>query len=107
MALHKGWDVITTEPGKHESMTCPVCNQEMNVIRNEKGPTSWAGTMMQTEHLHDTFTCKNAGKKWHKQVRNLREAVINTPSAKLASLFNEEIEEILKSKKATKEVSDF
>jgi hypothetical protein len=107
MALHKGWDILITEPGEHESMTCPVCNQEMEVKRNVNGPTSWAGAIMRTEHLHDTFTCKSAGKKWHKQVRHLREAIISTPSGKLASIFQEEINEILHSKRATKEVSDF
>ena len=107
MALHKGWDILITEPGKHESMTCPVCNQDMEVKRNVKGPTSWAGAMMRTEHVHDTFTCKSAGKKWHKQVRELRIVMSSTPSGKLAAIYQEEINEILFSKRATKEVSDF
>lgn len=107
MALHKGWDIVITEPGERESMTCPVCNEEMEVKRNVTGPTSWAGAIMRKEHLHDTFTCNNAGKKWHKQVRKLREEILATPSAKLAEIFQGEIEQILVRKRCTKEVSDW
>ena len=107
MALHKGWDIIFSEPGKHKSMTCPVCNEEMEVKRDVKGPTSWAGAVMKTEHVHDAFTCKHAGKKWHKQVRKLREAILATPSAKLAEIYQSEIEQILVRKRATKEVNDW
>ena len=106
MSLHMGWDIIIADPGTCESKTCPVCNQEMEVERNVKGPTSWAGAMMQREHLHDSFVCKSAGKKWHKQVRKLREEIIATPSAKLATIYKEEIDEILAKKRATKEVND-
>ena len=102
MALYSGLDVIMTAPGEHESMLCPICNKKMKVKRNVNGPTSWAASIMKKDRLHDVFTCKHAEKDWHKQVRQLKQEISSTPSAKLAKMFQEEIDEILQTKHQTK-----
>lgn len=105
MELEKGWDVFFPDTGTVSSMTCPVCREEMEVKRNQDGPTGWAEAMGKGKHLHDEFFCVHADKKWHRQVKALRQAALTTPSAKLAIMYVEEVEEILKTKEATKEWS--
>jgi hypothetical protein len=98
-------DRFTPDAGKIEgSVSCGVCGDEMNCKRGCLGSRQWAEAMGGHKSLYDSFTCPNIDADWHKQVKKLREMARATPSAKLFSLFQEEVEELLRSRVATREV---
>jgi hypothetical protein len=107
MSLLKGWDVIYKPPGEVESQSCPTCGEEMSVKRGVTEATSYAESVMQKKSTRDIFTCHDANEKWHIQARILKSKIIHTPSASIERILKEEVEQILKTKKCTKEVSGF
>ncbi len=109
---HAGWDFFTPSPGTEDTMHCCACGEEMEVQRNVFGPTGYVeavgGRMRQRQdpayrvgHLHDVFTCKRSGQTWHTQVIALREEQSETSSARLKSVLEEEIQQILTTRQAT------
>lgn len=106
MPLHNGWDIVYTEPGQCEQVICRVCGETMKAERDVTGPTGWAEAMAKKGHPHDTFYCTKAKEKWHVQVRKLKQLALQTPSAKVTALYEQEIAEILAAKTPTKEVDD-
>jgi hypothetical protein len=76
----------------------------MNVKRNLNGPTSWVGAMAKSNHLHDSFTCGHAEEDWHIQVRVLKQRIEDETSKKMADLLTEEVNEVLSTKKTTKDM---
>lgn len=106
-SYHSGWDIFLAEPGVlQEPQHCRVCGQQMDVTRNVHGPTSSIGAMFGSKRLHDQFACPNVGEKWHTQVYNLRRQAEDTPSAAIQKIIEDEIQQILKTRQPTKEVSD-
>jgi len=66
--LHVGYEVFHPKPGQFETLSCRVCNTEMDVRRDCYGPTGFAEAMSGGGHLHDSFTCPHAEKDWHVKV---------------------------------------
>ncbi len=104
---HAGWDYFSPDPGEYEKMFCRVCNTEMNVKRNVMGPTGWAEAMSvhagsSKGHLHDCFSCPNAGKKWHNQARILKDRIQREASQSIAEILQKEVTFILTFKKTTR-----
>ena len=101
--LHPG-EVLTPEPGKFSEMNCSICGDKMNAERNVDGATGWAEAMAKHKHLHDRFTCPNAGEDWHQQLILLNDAIRDTPSDCLAKIMEGEKNQILMERKATKKI---
>lgn len=99
-----GWDHYHTDPGKLERAECRVCGAEMTVTRNVDGPTSMAESMAGRSHLHDSFACPNVQEDWHAQARSLKEQAHWSHSAVQTKQLTDEAEEIIRQRKATKEV---
>jgi hypothetical protein len=105
MVLHKGWDILFFDPGKVKLAKCKVCDAQMDGPTLVEGATSWAESVGRRKHLHEEFVCPYHEEKWHLQVLKLKEYAIGLPSANLEKLVRQEIEEILSTKKPTKEVN--
>lgn len=101
-SLYAGYEVLTPECGKHESMNCPTCGDVMNVERDVEGATGFAEAMAGRKHKHDRFTCPNAGKNWHVQIIKLGHEAKNTASAAIERMINDEIRGILETRRPTK-----
>lgn len=59
-------------PGTVKEVKCGVCGGQMKVERNVLGATSWAESMGCEKHLHDSFSCLNINKDWHKRIYRLK-----------------------------------
>lgn len=94
----KGWDFFTTDPGAEESITCPTCNEVMEVERNACGATSSIMAMAGKKRYYDRFFCKFAEEKWHRQAKMLKKKAENTRSKKLKLNFLKEAEKTVKTK---------
>ena len=101
---YKGWDGFQTAPGEQEKGFCCVCGQELDVSRNVMGPTSSVEAMAGHKHLHDSFTCKNSGEKWHMQALAILQKAEETPSKIIEDQLKLEAAEIISKKEATKDV---
>jgi deoxycytidylate deaminase len=104
MSYHAGWDHFSPEPGAIDVMHCRVCDAIMDVKRNVNGATGYAEAMSGHKHLHDSFSCKYAEEDWHCQVRILKQRIEDETSQTMAGLLAEEMNEVLKSKKPTKDM---
>lgn len=96
----------TPESGKvpsGEEVFCGVCGDKMGERRNVDGPTGYAESMSGSSHLHDAFVCPYSDEDWHKQAVALRSQANQTPSLKFAEMFREEADQIISSRKATKQ----
>ncbi len=62
-------------PGVKDSMKCGICNTRMVVERNILGPRSFIESLAKVEVLHDSFTCPNLDKKWHREIYELKFAL--------------------------------
>lgn len=92
------------EVPEDEVVHCGVCGDAMTVERNCFGPRSYSGAMGGSRSAYDEFTCPNRGVSWHWQIVALRRAMAKTPSAKITEMLREEIEEVLQTRKPTKEI---
>jgi hypothetical protein len=101
--LHVGFDTFSANPGEKENATCHTCGDAMEVERNVNAATGWAEAMAKRSHLHDRFTCPNAGEKWHQQIIVLMKALGKSPSAALDAIYEKEIDVIKLTRKPTKE----
>jgi hypothetical protein len=105
MSYHAGWDAFSPKPGEVEKMHCMVCNAEMRVVRNVNGPTSSVEGMAGRKHMHDAFYCNHAEEDWHCQVRILKQRIEKETSNKIAELLTEEMDQVLQTKKTTRDLS--
>lgn len=105
--MAKGTDHYLPEAGVIPSdrvYLCGVCNAPCNERRSVIGYRSFAeAAANSTKSVYDEFACPNRNMDWHKQAYMLMEHARNTPSASLASLYEEEIRLILSTRKTTKE----
>ncbi len=98
---------FTYPKDKVSGMSCNICGEKMDVQRNVTGPTGMAEAMAKRSHLHDHFSCPFREEMWHKQVCKLNEAAAKCPSKKIADIMHAEALEVLETREATKEVSQF
>lgn len=102
---HAGYDSFSPAPGTQQDMFCNACRDKMDVRRNVNGPTGFAEAMGGGKHLHDSFTCHNAGKDWHDQIIALDKELRKTSSSAIASILEEEIEEVRASRVCTRKAN--
>lgn len=86
-----------------EIVLCGVCGDPMNEKRNVTAARGFFQGVTGTKTLHDVFVCGNIEKDWHCQVLALMKKSKDTPSAKLAQIYFEEANEILKNRTSTKD----
>src|SRR5688572_27744985 len=94
ITYHKGYDSFSSDPGTVSSGNCLACGVVLDVKRNVDGPTSWAEAVGKKSHLHDSFTCPNAGEDWHTQLIKLMEYRKSLPSRRLRDIIDGEIDEL-------------
>lgn len=90
---------------KVAALACRTCGETMNVKRNVNGPTGFAEAMSHAKHLHDAHSCPFRDEMWHKQVHKLHEEATRCSSKRLADIMEGEAQEILTTRKETKQVS--
>lgn len=90
------------DPGKVESEACGICGTNMDVERNRHGATGFAEAMAKQGHAHDYFTCPHVQEDWHRQAILLLSEANKTPSAILGIIYRHEAEEVISSRKVTK-----
>lgn len=97
----------TPDPGtvpEGEDVFCGVCGDKMDEKRGCNGPRGFAMAMSGSKSPYDSWTCPNREEPWHQQVVALRNAMRETPSAKIALIMAEEVGEILSVREQTKDV---
>ena len=82
---------------------CGVCKTLMEVTKNCNGSRTFMEAVVGVKSAYDSFICPHAEAIWHKQAVKLRDLARGTPSNKLAEMFRQEANEIIESKKETKE----
>jgi hypothetical protein len=98
--------LFTPDAGKVPEGTvikCGVCGTQMKEKRDCLGARSYAASLAGIKEKHDFFDCPHRGDDWHKQVVKLREGALYSFSAKLAAIYLEEAEEVLKARKVSKD----
>jgi len=85
-------------PHSVQECRCKACDTEMKVEREQAAINSRFGGVPK----HDRFTCPNSGEEWHNQLVRLVVERDKTNSQKLTDIYNEEIKEIIQTRKATK-----
>jgi len=96
------------EPGEYLAVYCGVCGKSMTVRRNVLGPTGFIEAMavqngQSSGHLHDNFWCEDREEPWHRQARAIRDQAHHSPSKRLADLLTEEANEIVRTRKSTRQ----
>lgn len=89
---------------------CGVCGCKMDEKLACFGPRGFAEAMSYHHSegkrggsKYDSFNCPHGDEMWHKQAVKLRSMARETPSKKLEEIFREEANQIVGTKKATKE----
>ncbi len=95
-------------PGEYLAVYCGVCGKNMTARRNVLGPTGFAEAMLvqsgQSQgHLHDEFLCEDREEPWHQQAKAIRDQARESPSQRLADLLTEEADEIVRTRKSTRQ----
>ena len=99
MKLFGNSGYLTPDPGVVQQAWCDVCGAEMLVKRNVLGPTSFAGAMGGTKHLHDSFRCLHYEEDWHEHVVKMMSEARNTKSRRIRAIIVQEIKEVLSTRK--------
>ena len=101
-----GHNFATTPPGAADSLACRVCGEAMAVSRDCFGPTGYASALAGPSAWtrHDEFHCRHSDEDWHRQALRLRQDAVATPSRTLEKLLEQEVREVLATRKATKRV---
>lgn len=86
-----------------EIVLCGVCGDPMSEKRNVTAARGFVQGITGTKTLHDIFVCGKIEEDWHRQVLALIKKSKKTPSAKMAKIYFEEANEILKNRVATKD----
>lgn len=104
ISFSEGIDLLRPAPGTVDKLYCKACNALMHCERNNY-PTvqCFASALTGSNKPHDKFTCPYTQEDWHNQVVCLILERNKTNSRRLTDIYNEEIKEILISKKVTKE----
>lgn len=86
-------------------VSCGVCGTEMPLVaENSTGPRGYVQAMCGSKgDPHDIFSCPHSDEDWHKQVIALRRAARDSVSFYQDKAFREEAEEVLHTRKPTKE----
>lgn len=88
--------------GKVGTCLCGICLDEMEVKRGNPPYNSFVGAICNRNRHYDLFWCKNRQEDWHIQARALMKKIAETPSKKIADIMQEELEEVLLKRIATK-----
>lgn len=91
-----------TDPGSLDQACCKACGTVMGVRRNVETPRGFAEAMGGYKRPTDVFNCPNTGEDWHNQIITLMGERDRTSSAKLTTLLQEEIDQVLASRTPTK-----
>jgi hypothetical protein len=75
--------------------TCTVCGTACEVTRDVDGPTSWAESMAERHHIHDSFVCPKADEPWHQHAVQLLKWIEACPSPSAAALGRRDLEALL------------
>jgi hypothetical protein len=94
---------------------CGVCGDEMTLVkRDSRGPRGFAQAMgmaqrgeTNTGSPHDIYSCPNIEEYWHCQAKALRESAQRTVSGRQEREFLDEANEIILTRKHTKEISKY
>ena len=80
----EGINILHTDPGAEESLSCKACGMEMEVHRSVIGATQRFEAMAEKEHEHDLWFCVNNRLDWHALLVNLsvEQSVTSSPSLK-------------------------
>ncbi len=84
-----------TDPGALERATCDVCGAPCNIERNAYGPTCFAAAIARQKRLHDVIVCPHRERRWHERACELRRAIAETPSPRVAALMRADLDDIL------------
>ena len=86
---------FVADPGTEATVLCRVCKSECEVTRDAYGPTSLASAMAKKHSAHDIFACSHVGEPWHEQALRLITAIEESPSARVAELMQQDLDELL------------
>jgi len=106
LKLAYGQEAYTPDAGKIPVGTivlCGLCGDKCNETRNEYGPRSYAMSMLGSKSHYDCWLCSNREARWHIQAQRLRREARNSPSATIERILLEEMEQVIKTRKQTKE----
>jgi len=97
---------LTPDCGEYrdDEVKCGVCGETLNAERNVEDYRSVGSAYIKKITTFDRFRCPNLGEDWHKQILALYHEIRKTPSNIIENLLNQEIEEILKTRKTTKKM---
>jgi len=98
----KGYDEFMFDPGKQGEVKCKVCQDDCKFRGTRYGPRSYASAMAGTSTDFDYFECLSRNEDWHRQALALIQEINSTPSARLATMLREELQEVLANKTPTK-----
>lgn len=104
MDYHCREDWYEPDPNKIDKCFCGICGDEMLVERNHPPSGGFAGAMANHNRYYDIFRCPHRKLDWHVQAKALLREIDKTPSNCFAEIMREEAREILKNRKATKEI---
>lgn len=101
-------DFAFCHPAAYLTACCDVCGQSMSATRNVLGPTSFAEAMAvrfgpSDGHLHDEFGCNDRDETWHRQAKAIQIQARESASQRLSDLLTEEADELVRTRKHTKE----
>lgn len=96
----------STKPGALAEASCPVCGAACAIQRNILGPTGFAAAMARRAILHDRIVCPHAGTGWHYRAGRLRDETARTPSHRLASIMQEELDALILEHRRSHDASD-
>jgi hypothetical protein len=84
-----------TRPGELRRARCYVCGEPCEIRRNVLGPTCFAQAIGKHATLHDAIVCPHSGRRWHNRVYELRCAIEDSPSKRLAAIMREDLRDAL------------
>jgi hypothetical protein len=99
---HMGWDHFILDPGEAEAMSCRVCGEVTEVVRNiprRPGYISFLGGMAAD---HDLFLCRHRDEAWHRQALDLMMMAEKTPSRTIQQELEKEVQTVLATRQPTK-----
>lgn len=100
---HSGYDYFTPDPGEKQSMKCRACNSEMDVDHNMEISSRYPNIGdASSKRKVDRFTCPHSGEKWHNQAIELKKLIERTPSQTIADLVEAELNQVVSTKKSSK-----
>lgn len=90
-----GFDVFFEAVDSVALRTCRVCGSACDVERGASGPTGYASAVGRIHSRHDVFRCPHSGKKWHAAALALVTQMLETPSARVRNLIEQDWHDVL------------